>query len=185
MKKTIFAILTLGLVSFGTAAPPTLSKILSENKGQSLPLIPSSTSTTPEIGKWIFLDSNEVDTSTYFYSLVDKPIYSVVDTVGVIHFACKDSTGTDTLAVALFWDGNPQADGKGVWTTIASDTLQNLAAASNAAHGVLTAVTPKMVINTVGYMALRFRFKNVAGSNAARKAACNTPVLNRHQRVQN
>lgn len=179
MKKIL--ILLLGVAAI-TQAATVVSPIIDGNKGQSIPLFGPSPNGEPIMGKYVYLDTMEVDTSKYVYRLTDKPVWAIVDTIGYVHFACKDSTGTDTLAIKLKWQGNALADGSGVWANIDSVTLKDLGASGNAAQGVLTNATATPVVNSKAYMSIRFMFTNILGSNANRKSACLAPVLNRHPR---
>lgn len=176
MKK-LFAILTLATLASTAEAAPVLSKAIKGNIGQSLPLFGAQRNTIPVMGAVVNLDTSERDTSYYFYELIDKPATGVLDTIGFVHFAYKDSAGSDSARVRLIWYGNPQADGQGIWTKIDSINQQGNAITS------YTAVTPAAVINSKGYMALMFTVENISNSAVGLKSAAKGIVLNRRQRI--
>ena len=176
MKK-MFAFLVLALSILTVDAAPVLSKALQGNIGQSLPLFGAQRNTIPVMGAVVNLDTSERDTSYYFYELINKPTTGVLDTIGFVHFAYKDSTGSDSVRVRLIWYGNPQADGQGVWSKIDSINQQGNAITS------YTAVTPTAVINSKGYMALMFSIENISNSAVGLKSAAKGVVLNRRQRI--
>jgi hypothetical protein len=167
----------LAFVAYSQAAAPVASDLIRGNIGQSIPLFGSSRSGEPKMGAEVFLDTSERDTSKYFYRLVDKPATGVLDTIGFVHFAYKDSTGSDSTRVKVIWYGNPQPDGLGVWSKIDSINQQGNAITT------YTAVTPKAVINANAYMALMFTIENLSNSNVALKSAAKGVVLNRRQRI--
>ena len=171
--KTAFALI-LSLVALGAAQLP--SKVIQGNMGQSVLLFGSAPNGEPLQGSLVNLDTSEIDTSKYFYELIDKPVGSATDTViGYVHFRCKDSTGTDSIGVRLAWDANSRLDGKGTWTAIDSVTL------SGTGSSYLNA-TPTMVYNNKAYMALRFRVKNIKVSAVGLKPTCRDFVHNRQRR---
>lgn len=119
----------------------------------------------------IHLDTTEVDTGYMWINVLQRPIFTWTDTVGVVSFTCKDSTGTDTIAIVLKWQGNTRPDGKGVWANVDSIELKDLAASGAAGQGVYRD-TSKVVTTTGRYTMLRFFLRNKLASNANRKATC-------------
>lgn len=174
--KTILMFL-LAFVASAHSAAPVLSHLIRGNNGQSIPLFGAARSGEPVMGSEINLDTSEIDTSKYFYQLVDKPATGVLDTIGFVHFAYKDSTGTDSVRVRVIWYGNPQPDGKGVWSKIDSINQQGTSITS------FTAATPKAVINSLGYAAIMFTIGNPSNSAVALKSTAKGVVLNRRQRI--
>lgn len=188
MKKIAFAFLTLlGLMAQIQAAGPSASlpsDLLRENVATSIPLLGATPNDEPVRWNWISMDALENDTSRYYYRILDRPIRSATDTIGFVHFACKDFAGTDTVAVKLKWQGNAFADGSlGVWADMDSVTIKDLGAFGNAANGVLTNATPTPVVNSKAYAAIRFILINPLPTNATEKAACKAPELNTRPRL--
>lgn len=173
MKKIITILLSLAAMGYAQTAK---GKQLQDNIGQSLFLFGSAPNGIPSPDALVNLDTAEIDTSYYWYELVDKPINAIADTVGQVHFRCKDSTGTDSMGVRINWDGNSRADGKGLWALMDSVTLLG-ASASSYVNG-----TPTAVVNSLGYMAIRFRIKNIKVSAVGLKSTCRDVVLNRRKR---
>lgn len=176
MKK-MFAFLILALFTLSAHAAPVLSKAIKGNIGQNLPLFGAQRNTAPVMGAVVNLDTSETDTSYYFYELIDKPITGSLDTIGLVHFAYKDSTGSDSTRVKVIWWGNPRADGLGVWSKI--DSLNVVAGATT----TYTAATPAPVVNSKGYMALMFTINNLSNSAVGLKSAAKDLVLNRRARL--
>lgn len=170
MKKILALLFAFAALA---GAAPIKSQALKGNIGQSLPLFGAQRNTIPVMGAVVNLDTSEIDTSYFFYELTDKPSTGVLDTVGWVHFAHKDSTGSDSDRVRVTWYGNSRADGNGLWTQI--DTMN----VSGNAITSFTAVTPKPVINSKGYMALMFTIQNPSTSAVALKSAAKDIVLNR------
>lgn len=180
MKKQLIAVLfLLGLVAGVHAAPTASANLLKGNVGQSIPLFGAQRNTAPVMGAVVNLDTSEIDTSYYFYPLVDKSVLSQTDTVGFVHFAGKDSTGTDSCRVRVIWYGNSRADGLGIWSKIDSVTYS----ASGTPASSYAAGTPTPVVNSKGYMALMFTVGNPSNSNVALKSAAKDIVLNRRSRI--
>lgn len=174
MKKLLLVILALGPLVFGG----TYNKSIKGNIGQSIPLFGAQPNTIPVMGAQVNLDTMEADTGYYFYDLIDKPVIGTSDTVGQVHFTCKDSTGTDSVGVRVEWQGNMREDGNGTWASI--DTVRlNINTSSN----VYTNATPTAVINSKSYMALRFIVKNMKNGSVAQKSVCKDFVLNRRPRM--
>jgi hypothetical protein len=157
---------TLVHVSDQGIAQPVLRDALDSGKGSYL----------------IHLDTSEVDTGVVNFDVLTGQIYSITDTIGSVSFTCKDSTGTDTIAIVMKWQGNPRPDGRGVWRNIDSLELKDLGAASAAAQGIYRD-TSKAVVNTGGYCRLRFFLRNKLASNVNRKATCKDAVLIRRKRA--
>lgn len=170
-------LILLGLAATSQAAAPVASNLISGNKGQAIPLFGSSRSSEPKMTAEINLDTSEIDTSKYFYQLVDKPATGVLDTIGFVHFAYKDSAGSDSTRVRVIWYGNPQPDGLGVWSKIDSINQQGNAITS------FTAATPKAVINSLGYSAIMFTIGNPSNSAVGLKSTAKGVVLTRKQRI--
>jgi hypothetical protein len=179
MKKIL--ILLFCLAAFAKATVPYPDRDFTG--GKSIGLLGATPGAEPAPIEWISMDALENDTSKYHYQLLNKPVVTFNDTIGFVHFACKDFAGTDTLAVKLKWQGNSRADGASVWANMDSVTLKDLAANGNAAYGVLTNATPTAVVNSKGYAAIRFILTNILPTNATQKAACQTPILNIPLRV--
>ena len=151
--------------------------LIEGNKGQAIPLFGSARSGEPKMTAEINLDTSEIDTSKYFYQLVEKPTTGVLDTIGFVHFAYKDSTGSDSTRVRVIWYGNPQPDGLGVWSKIDSINQQGNAITS------FTAATPKAVINSLGYSAIMFTIGNPSNSAVGLKSTAKGVVLTRKKRL--
>jgi hypothetical protein len=189
MKKIL---ITLGLVllhsalSFGAAATVARPALvhLSDN-GMAIPImreaLDSGTAGGPK-PYLIVLDTTEVDTGYINVDILPGSIYSVTDTIGVVSYTCKDSTGTDTLAIVMKWQGNPRPDGKGVWANVDSTELKDLGASGAAGNGVYTNKTA-VVVNSGGYSLFRFFLKNKLAANANRKSTCKDALLIRRHRA--
>ena len=177
MKKTFAFLFTLLIMASLGHSAPVLSKALSGNIGQSLPLFGAQRNTIPVMGAAVNLDTSELDTSYYFYELINKPTTGVLDTIGFLHFSYKDSTGSDSTRVKVIWYGNSRADGLGVWAKIDSINQQGNAITT------YTAVAPTAVINSKGYMALMFTIGNLSNSAVGLKSVAKDIVLNRRQRI--
>lgn len=176
MKKQ-FLIVLFALVALGHSAP-TYSKALKGNIGQSLPLFGTSSSREPQQSSLIYLDTMEVDTSYFFYDLIDKPVVSLTDTVGFVSFAVKDSVGTDSAAARVVWWGNSRSDGKGTWSLIDSVTKGPTGSATTYA-----AATPTPVVNSKGYAAIMFTLRNPLLTAVAQKCVVKDVMLNRRPRL--
>ena len=174
MKK--FAFLLLGL-ALGVQAAPIASKLISGNVGQSIPLFGSQRNGEPTQSAIVNLDTSEIDTSKYFYTLIDKPILGNLDTIGFVHFAYKDSTGSDSTRVKVIWYGNARADGGGLWSKI--DSLNVVAGATT----TYTAATPAAVVNSKRYSAIMFSIGNLSNSAVGLKSVAKDIVLNRGARI--
>lgn len=174
MKKTLFLLLGLAL---SAQAAPVASKLLSGNIGQSIPLFGSQRNGEPTQSAVVNLDTSEIDTSKYFYTLVDKPILGALDTIGFVHFAYKDSAGSDSTRVKLIWYGNPRPDGQGIWTKI--DSVNVVAGAIT----TYTAATPTPVVNSKRYAAIMFSIGNLSNSAVGLKSVAKDIVLNRAARI--
>jgi hypothetical protein len=170
----------LTLASAALAAPLP-SNIIVGNLGQSLPLFGAQRNTSPLVSAVVNLDTSEIDTSYFFYRLVDKPTTGSLDTVGFLHFAAKDSVGTDSCRVRIIWYGNSRNDGLGLWSKIDSVTYS----ATSTAASSYAAATPTPVINSKGYMALMFTVGNPSNSAVALKSVAKDIVLNRRLRLLN
>ena len=175
MKKILTLVFAFAL---GAQAAPILGKQLQGNLGQSLPLFGSQRNTAPSMSAVVNLDTSEIDTSYYFYELIAKPVISIVDTIGWVHFAGKDSTGTDSCRVRLIWYGNPRADGLGIWAKIDSVTYS----ASGTPASSYASGTPTAVVNSKGYQALMFTVSNPSTSAVGLKSAAKDIVFNRSKR---
>ena len=127
MKKILFLLVGLAL---SAQAAPTLSHLIRGNVGQSVPLFGAQRNGEPSPASIVNLDTSEIDTSKYFYQLLEKPIVGAVDTVGFVHFAFKDSSGTDSARVRIIWYGNARADGLGLWSKIDSVTASGTSISS-------------------------------------------------------
>jgi hypothetical protein len=167
----------LALAASVQAASPVISHLMRDNVGQSIPLFGATRSGEPKMSAEVNLDTSEIDTSKYFYQLLDKPATGVLDTIGFVHFAYKDSTGSDSTRVRVIWYGNPQPDGLGVWSKIDSINQQGNAITS------YTAATPKAVINSLGYQAIMFTIGNPSNSAVGLKSTAKGVVLNRRARI--
>jgi hypothetical protein len=170
MKKILVALFAFASLA---GAAPTKSQSPKGNIGQSIALFGAQRNAVPVMGAVVNLDTSEIDTSYFFYDLTDKPVTGALDTVGWLHFAHKDSTGSDSDRVRVIWYGNSRADGGGLWTKIDSVT------ASGNAITTFTAATPTAVINSKGYMALMFTVGNPSNSAVALKSVAKDIVLNR------
>lgn len=179
MKHLFAFFVLLGLLGTASAANLGPSDILNQNKGQSIPLFGSSPNSAPSPDAVVNLDTSEIDTSYYFYRLVEKPVASNIDTVGFVHFSAKDSTGTDSCRVRIIWYGNSRTDGRAIWTKIDSVTYS----ASGSAAGSYAAGTPTPVVNSKGYMAIMFTVGNPSNSAVALKSVSKNIVLNRRARL--
>jgi hypothetical protein len=176
MKNVItFLLVFAGLAS----AKPVPSRLIIGNMGQSLPLFSAQPNAVPVMGAVLNLDTSEIDTGYYFYQLLDKPITGSVDTVGYLHFAAKDSSGTDSARVRVIWYGNSRVDGLGIWTKIDSVTYS----ATSTAASAWAAGTPTPVVNSKAYSAFMFTVGNPSNSAVALKSAAKDIVLNRRERL--
>lgn len=175
MKKILALVFAAALLGHSA---PTYSKVLKGNIGQSLPLFGSTSSTQPAASSTINLDTSEIDTSYFFYDLTDKPMLAVVDTVGFVSFAVKDSVGTDSAAAKVIWYGNTRADGLGIWNAIDSVTKGPTASASAYAQATSTPV-----VNSVGYMAIMFTLTNPLHFAVAQKCTVKDTRFNRRARI--
>lgn len=174
MKKILFLLIGLAL---SAQAAPVQSHLIRGNIGQSIPLFGSQRNGEPSMSAVVNLDTSEIDTSKYFYELIDKPILGNLDTVGFVHFAYKDSTGSDSTRVKVIWYGNPRADGLGVWSKI--DSLNVVAGATT----TYTAATPAAVVNSKRYAAIMFSIGNLSNSAVGLKSVAKDVVLNRSARI--
>lgn len=175
MKKMLALVLALG---FALAYSGTYNKSIKGNIGQSIPLFGSQPNGVPSMSATVNLDTSEIDTSYYFYDLIDKPTTSHTDTVGWVHFSVKDSTGSDSAAARVVWWGNSRSDGLGVWSQIDSVTKGPTGSAT-----VYAAATPTAVINSKGYMAIRFTLSNPLHFAVAQKCVVKDIVFNRRPRL--
>lgn len=130
----------------------------------------------------IVLDTLETDTGYVEFNLLRKPIFTHTDTLGTLSFTCKDSTGTDTLAIIGKWMGNPRCDGKGKWDNVDSTELKDLGASGNAAQGVYT-TKRAYVVNTGGFCLYRFFLRNKLNANANRKSTCKDVIFSSRPRA--
>ena len=174
MKKILFLLFAFAVLA---NSAPVYNKTIKGNIGQSIALFGAQRNTVPVMGATVNLDTSEIDTSYYFYDLIDKPTTSHTDTIGWVHFAHKDSTGSDSDRVRIIWYGNSRSDGLGVWSKI--DTVT----ASGSGVTSFTAATPTAVVNSKGYMALMFTIGNPSNSAVALKSAAKDVVLNRPPRI--
>lgn len=182
--KTLLSAVLLPAALFAAASVGSPALIhLSDLDGKATPLLrealDSGAGGKPYL---IHMDTSEVDTGLVNFDVLSGQIISITDTLGTASFTCKDSTGTDTIAVVLKWQGNPRVDGKGVWRNIDSLELKDLAASGAAGQGVYRD-TSKAVVNTGGYSRLRFFLRNKLATNANRKATCKDAVLIRRKRA--
>lgn len=152
MKKIIIALFGLGMA----VAHADSVKYL-ENKWDFVPVMGNTV--LP-----INLDSSEVDTGVNV-RLSRLAVFGNADTVGTASVTCKDSSGTDSIAVVMRWQGSMVPDGTGTWANIDSVELKDLAS-----PGVYTSTT-KAVKNTAGYQVLRFSIRNKRAVLVA-KATC-------------
>lgn len=174
MKKVLF--LLLGL-AFAHGAPNSITQLIEDNKGQSIPLFGSLRNTVPNRDAIVNLDTSEIDTSYYGYNLLSKPIIGNTDTLGFLHFDFKDSTGSDSARVRVIWYGNSRPDGLGTWNKIDSVTASAATASSYAS------VAPAVVVNSKSYMAVMFTIGNPSNSAVALKSVAKNIVLNRRARI--
>jgi hypothetical protein len=174
--KTIHSILALALlagVAYGASVRYPATTHLG-NEGKAHPATRDNPSTV------VYLDTSEIDTGHFIFHALGSPIFTHIDTLGVFSFACKDSTGTDTLNIIGKWQGNPRCeDGQGVWENV--DSVTYVGATSAAANPGIPASSSyanksKVVVNTGGYCRYRFYLRNPF-TTAARKAVCKDAVL--------
>ena len=175
MKKILFILLALALYTIG--APISISQMIEDNKGQSIPLFGSQRNTAPNVNAVVNLDTSEIDTSYYGYNLIEKPILGNTDTLGFLHFDFKDSVGSDSARVRVIWYGNSRPDGLGTWVKIDSVT----AAAATASN--YAAATPTAVVNARRYSAFMFTIGNPSTSAVGLKSVAKNIVLNRAPRL--
>lgn len=175
MKKFLFILLGLALYIHG--APASMSQLIEDNKGQSVPLFGSQRNTAPSMNAIVNLDTSEIDTSYYGYNLIGKPILGNLDTLGFLHFDFKDSTGTDSARVRVIWYGNSRPDGQGTWNKIDSVT------ASAASASAYASATPTAVVNSKGYQAFMFTIGNPSNSAVGLKSVAKNIVVNRRARI--
>jgi hypothetical protein len=171
--KTII-VLALALFSLGLAQ--TKSKAIAGNVGQSIPLFGSAPNGEPLPSSQVNLDTSELDTSKYFYELIDKPINSTTDTLGHVSFECKDSTGTDSIGVRLRWYFNTSPNGTANWRVADSVTI------TGTGSSYLNA-TATPIVNALGYMAIKFEVKNIKVSAVGLKPTCRNFLLDRRKRT--
>lgn len=192
MKKIAFIMLAFLGIAFalpgqdrnGPASVTNPVLLHLTNLGQVQPLLRESfdSSTTTHGTYVINLDTGEIDTGFIHLDILGAPIFTITDTLGSVGFTCKDSTGTDTIAVILKWQGNARLDGKGVWRNIDSLELKDLGASGAAAQGVYRDTT-KYLVNTGGFSRFRFFLRNKLLTNANRKATCKDAYFMRRQRA--
>lgn len=184
MKYFYSALLALAIMAgslFGAASVgnPALVR-LSDLDGKAQPILREALDSGR--GSYlIHLDTSEVDTGYVHLDVLTGQIYSIVDTIGSVSLTCKDSTGTDTIAIVLKWQGNPRVDGKGVWRNLDSLELKDLGASGATAQGVYRD-TSKVVVNNGGYSRYRFFLRNKLATTAIRKATCKDVMLIRRKR---
>ncbi len=188
MNKLIYtlvlALLPAAIMGAATVQRPALVH-LTDLDGKAQPILREALDSGSSGGPkpyLIQLDTSEVDTGLININVLDGQIYSIADTIGVASLTCKDSTGTDTIAIVLKWQGNPRADGRGVWRNLDSLELKDLGASGNAAQGVYRDTT-KAVVNNGGYSLYRFFLRNKLASNVNRKATCKDVMLIRRKRA--
>lgn len=122
----------------------------------------------------INLDTMESNTSTIKILMGKKSYRSFTDTIGVASLWCKDSTGTDTGAVVLKWQGNTRPDGLATWENIDSTEANG--------YTSTYVVSRKVVVNSNAYQALRFTIRNKLGTSVGRKGTCQHVGLATRQR---
>lgn len=174
--KTAYLFLTLLVLAAGafgaTVSTPALKHLANEGV--------SHAATRDNASTVVYLDTSEIDTGHVIFNVLGSPIFTHVDTVGVFSFACKDSTGTDTLNIIGKWQGNPRCEpGAGVWENVDSVTYVGATAAGASASvpsSASYANKSKVVVNNGGYCRFRFFFRNPF-TTAARKAVCKDAVL--------
>ena len=167
MKTLLLLLITVGL-SFSA----TIQTTFQGNETQSNGLFFTTRSTV------INLDSSEVDTSQYIFNLSKLPKFGSPDTMGFAFMECKDSTGTDTVHVGVYWQWNSDPAGQATWQTGDSMTINTGTTTST------YAVRSKAVVNTNGWGAIRFYIKNQAAPNVAKKSACRYVQLNRKENAK-
>lgn len=165
MKNMILALLFVVAGAFAWTGDRIYMK---ENIGKSQPIHNKTNAD-------VVIDTAEADTSDIYFDLTDLPRMSVLgDTVGIAWMRCDDSSGTDSVAGRLIWHGNPKPDGSALWEKIDSVSI---AVASGA-----ETQTKKAVVNTQGYMALRFVLYNQLAPAAGKKTTCRDLILDRPRR---
>ncbi len=141
-----------------------------ENKGSAYPVISSS------FGE-INLDTMELNTGSVVFNLSGSPVVSMLDTIGTASMWCRDSSGTDTTAVVLKWQGNSRPDGKATWENIDSVEVKDIT--STLTVGKAAVVNS----NTKAYQAIRFIIRNKLGTAVGRKAMCKDVLLSKRPRL--
>lgn len=180
--KTIFSLGLLVLLALGAAVaqpgrgpasvanPYTLD--LFKMEGKLFPILRESFDSGSRHQPYlIHLDTGETDTGYIRVNLLQRPIFTWTDTVGNVSLTCKDSTGTDTIAIILKWQGNTRPDGLGVWANLDSLELKDLAASGAAGQGVYRDTTKVLAVSG-RYVLLRFLLRNKLLANVNRKATC-------------
>lgn len=185
LKSTLLALAVMAGAIYGAASVSAPALIhLSDLDGKAQPILREAL----DSGRgWngaylIHLDTLEADTGYINLNVLTGQIYSITDTIGTATMTCKDSTGTDTVAVILKWQGNTRVDGRGVWRNLDSLELKNLGAASAAAQGIYRDTT-KAVVNSGGYPRFRFILRNKLATSVNNKATCKDVQLVRRKRA--
>jgi hypothetical protein len=159
MKKILIGLLALIGSSFA------IERINVGNTGNSIPLFSSNDAE-------INLDTSEIDTSTRWLFVGNRPIRTYTDTIGTAWMRCDDSAGTDSVGGRLIFYGNPHPEGKAIWAPIDSVSI---AVASGA-----ETQTSKVLVNSGRYQLIRAIIRNqlAPGGSAAEKTVCRNVRLN-------
>lgn len=118
------------------------------------------------------LDTSEIDTSSRWFVVGDRPIRTYTDTIGTAWMRCDDSAGTDSVGGRLIAYGNPHPEGKSLWEAMDSVSV---AVASGA-----ETQTRLLVVNSRRYQLVRFVLRNQLApqGSAAEKTVCRNIRLN-------
>lgn len=188
MKTTHFLI-ALAFIAGATFAQPSRGiasvsnpfTIHLGNEGKAYPALrealDSGTAKRPYL---IHLDTTEIDTAYIRFNVLEKPVFSYADTLGTISFAVKDSTGTDTAAIRMYWYGNARPDGKGQWFKVDSLDCKDLTSTELSSYKTCS----KVVTSTGGFSLLEFRARNYLASNANRKSTIKDAVFITKRRME-
>lgn len=174
-NKTIFGLLWALVLSVGTvfaveAVTWTNAKKVRVDGEQSLAI-----NIWDHDNPTVVIDTTEVDTSNIYLDIFNRTLYSYTDTIGHLWYTCDDSSGTDSVAGRMYWDGNPSVDrNKGKWEVIDSVSI---AAASGA-----ETQTKAPIINSKRYALIRFRLFNQLAAAAGKKTSCYNMYLNMPRR---
>jgi hypothetical protein len=158
MKKILIGLLALVGISFA------IERVnVDRNVGASIPLFSSNDAE-------INLDTSEIDTSTRWLFVGNRPIRTYTDTIGTAWMRCDDSAGTDSVGGRLIFYGNPHPEGKALWVAIDSVSI---AAASGA-----ETQTSKVLVNSGRYQVIRAIIRNQLVPAAGKKSVCRNVRLN-------